>query len=66
MTGFFSPAGDFNPVMLFEGHSMVEDTIWVVTYKFYYARNVGLVKFSTRAVGHDSEKVSELVSYQVR
>ncbi|GEM_PF-1445902 len=66
MTRFFSPAGDFDLVMLFKGHSMVEDTIWVVTYKFYYARNVGLVRFTARAVGHDSEKVSELVSYQVR
>jgi hypothetical protein len=60
------PAGDFDPVMLFEGHSMVEDTIWVVTYKFYYARNVGLVKFSARAIGHEFEKNLELIRYHIQ
>lgn len=54
------PAGDYKPVMLFEGHSMIEG-IWVVTYKFYYARNVGLVKYIGRPVGHDYERISELV-----
>ncbi len=59
------PAGDFNPVMLFEGHSMVQDTIWVVTYKFFYARDVGLVKFIARSLTHDFENISELVRYHL-
>lgn len=59
------PAGEYKPVMLFEGHSMNEGT-WVVTYRFYYARNVGLVKYTGRAVGHDYERVSELVRYRVQ
>jgi hypothetical protein len=59
------PAGDFDPVMLFEAHSMLQDTIWIVTYKCYYARNVGMVKFSARCVGCDYENTSELIRYHV-
>ena len=60
------PAGDFNPVMLFEAHSMLEDSIWIVTYKFFYARNVGLVKFIARSRSHDFENRSELVRYGIK
>jgi hypothetical protein len=60
------PAGDFDPVMLFEAHSMLEDTIWIVTYKAYYAKNVGMVKFSARPEpSSDYENFSELVRYHV-
>jgi hypothetical protein len=40
------PAGDFEPVMLFQANSMLEDTILIVTYKAYFARKTGIVKFS--------------------
>ena len=59
------PAGDFNPVMLMTARSMVEDTILVVTYRFYYARNIGLIRFSARSRSHDFEGISELVRYHV-
>lgn len=60
------PAGDFNPVMLFEAHSMLEDSIWIVTYRFFYARNVGLVKFTARSRSHNFENRSELVRYGIK
>ena len=60
------PAGDFDPVMLFEAHSMLEDTIRIVTYKAYYAKNVGMVKFSAKPEhSSDYESFSELVRYHV-
>lgn len=60
------PAGGFDPVMLFESHSMLEDTIWIVTYKAYYAKNIGMVKFSSRPEPNsDFENFSELVRYHV-
>ena len=58
-------AGDFEPVMLFESHSMLEDSIWIVTYKAYYSKHVGLVKFSSRCVGCNYENFSDLVRYHV-
>ncbi|MFA6127247.1 MAG: hypothetical protein WC699_08090 [Bacteroidales bacterium] len=59
------PAGDFDPVMLFEAHSMFQDTVWIVTYKCYYAKNVGMVKFIARCVGCEFENNSELIRYHV-
>lgn len=59
------PAGDFNPVMLMEARSMVEDSIWVVTYRFFYARNVGLIRFVARSRSHDFEGIMELIRYHV-
>lgn len=59
------PAGDFNPVMLFEAHSMLEDSIRIVTYKFFYARDAGLVKFIARSHTHDFQNQSELLRYHL-
>ena len=60
------PAGDFDPVMLFEAHSMLNDTIWIVTYKAYYAKNVGIVKFSAKPEPDSNfESFSELIRYRV-
>lgn len=60
------PAGDFDPVMLFEAHSMLDDSILIVTYKTYYARNIGIVKFSARPQPVSSyESFTELVRYHV-
>jgi hypothetical protein len=59
------PAGDYKSFMLFEAHSMLEDTIWIVTYKCYYAKNVGMVKFTARCVDCDFENVSELIRYKI-
>ena len=59
------PAGDFHPVMLFEAHSMLDDSIWIVTYKCFYSKNIGMVKFTARNTSGDYENVSELVRYHV-
>lgn len=60
------PAGEFNPVMLFEAHSMLDDTLWIVTYKAYYAKNVGMVKFSAKQHPvYDCENFCELVRYHI-
>jgi hypothetical protein len=60
------PAGDFDPVMLFEAHSMLDDTLWIVTYQSYYAKNVGLVKFSAHQhPNFDTDNISELVRYHI-
>jgi hypothetical protein len=60
------PAGNFNPIWLFEAHSMLEDTIPIVTYKAYYARNTGIVKFSSKPEpSGDFESYFELVRYHI-
>jgi len=60
------PAGDFQPVMLFQAQSMLEDTILIVTYKTYFARNTGIVKFSARPEpGRPYVSYSELVRFHI-
>lgn len=60
------PAGDFDPMLLFEAHSMLEDTIPIVTYKAYYAKNTGIVKFSSEPEpSSDYEVFFELVRYHL-
>jgi hypothetical protein len=58
-------AGDYGPVMLMEARSMIEDTIPVVTYKFYFARDIGLIKFTARSRTHNFEGISELVRFNL-
>lgn len=59
------PAGDFSQVMLFEAHSMLDDTVWIVTYKCWYVKNVGMVKFTAERPDGDYQNVSELLRYHV-
>ncbi len=57
-------AGEFNPVMLLEAHSMINDTLWTVTYKSWYAKNTGLVRFSAKLHPvFDAENFTDLIRY---
>lgn len=58
------PAGKFNPVMLLEAHSVLDDNTLVVIYKACFAKNVGLVKFTSKPRPFtDYESFTELVRY---
>lgn len=59
-------AGKFNPVMFLEAHSMLDDTLWNVTYKSWYAKDAGLVRFSARLHPvFEAENFSDLIRYKI-
>jgi hypothetical protein len=59
------PAGDFKPVMLMEARCIVEDTIWTNTYRFYYSRKVGLIRWEAQATGFDFSTITNLIRYHI-
>ena len=59
------PAGDFSPVMFMEARSMREDTIWTNTYRFYFSRKVGLIRWEARARGYDFSNITNLIRYHI-
>jgi hypothetical protein len=54
------PAGTFKQVVEMEAVSMIDDTIPVVTYRFWFARGTGLIKWEAWCQDCTSRLVSEL------
>jgi hypothetical protein len=54
------PAGEFKRVIHMEAVSMLNDSVPLVTYRFWFARDIGLIRWTARCTDCRTLLVSEL------